>query len=134
MKFFKTPDGVSVLESVVSVALIVFIISIFSVSLTSIRLQRINNDRAVAHTYAQSALEVLRSYPADQLINQASAAFPSEVLPLAPAELKGLQALIDIQDYLGQSDLKEVTATVSWDIGDDTKTISLSTLIAVYES
>lgn len=117
--------GLSLIEIIIALALVVVTITIFGVALSSVPLTKTARNQNLAYHIAAEKIEELRNTPFASL-PAAGSSFANPALANLPAG----SAAFTIQNYQSDSKIKQVTVTVSWVDAGKTRSVVLETLMS----
>lgn len=119
----RLKKGFTLVETLIALALVGATLVVFGAAVATLPAIKTARDQNIAYHVAAKKIEELRKTPFDSL--PASGSFSDPGL----SNLSSSTASLVISDYEGSSDIKRVTATVSWDMLGATRDIVLETLI-----
>lgn len=122
--------GLSLIEILVSIALIGTIFIIFCASLSSIYSQQYSELEGIAYGIAEAELEIIRTLSSASTTNRINANFIG-IIPEHDAWqlLKDGQGFLTIEDWQENTDIKQITAQAQWKDNRGTRSVELKTLI-----
>jgi len=123
--------GLSLIEVLVSIALIGVIFIIFTVSLSILGSGRYAENQGIAYGIAEAELETIRTLPSESVTDRADADFIG-ITPIHSAWdlLEGAQGFLTIEDWDENDGIKQVTAKVQWGDARGEQSIELKTLLS----
>lgn len=120
---FMNRRGYSLIELIIGLGLTLVALILFAVVLSTIPLTRNARNQNLAYHIAAKRVEELRRTPFDSL--PTSGPFVDSGL----LDLASSSASLTVSDYEGDSQIKQVTATVSWYEHKGQKSVVVETLI-----
>ena len=125
----KQTKGASLVEVLVSIALIMVMVFIYITYANLIKLNKADTDLSLALFLANQEIEILKGLPYSDLVNREDSDFIGDI---DLSILNQSEGMITINDYLEESNIKQVDVTVTWIHKEKTKEVNLSTLISYY--
>lgn len=121
--------GFTLIEMIVTIAVTsLVLVMILGTILFTIKVNLRTRHRTLAYQILEQEVEIVRNTPFENLQNQTAGVFLDTVSEVS--NLPSGTGTLTIEDYAGQSTIKQVTADISWLEGDSPKTISLTTLVS----
>lgn len=125
--------GFTLIEVIVSVALIGTIFVIFGTSLVSVHSQRYADNENIAYAIAEAEIEHIRTMPFASSTNRTESSF----VGVAPSHgawnlLNQGLGLLTIENWNGNTNIKQITAKVQWVDNRGTRSVQIQTLLSEY--
>lgn len=117
--------GFSLVEVIIAMGLILVTVMIFGVALSALPLTKTARNSNIAYHVAAKKIEEIRNLPFGSL--PASGSFTDSAMSQMPS---GATASLTVQNYSGSSQIKQITATISWTENGNGKSTTLDTLVA----
>ena len=126
---YNQKKGASLVEVLVSIALIMVMVFIYITYANLIKLNKKDTDLSLALFLANQEIEILKGLPYSELTNRENSEFIGDV---DLSILNQAEGYITINDYMQDPNIKQVDIILSWIDRTETKDVNLSTLISYY--